>query len=112
MAGESFETLAMMYSESSMSAKGGDLGWFEFDNLSPQLQNALKGMAAGEYTPVLETDLGYQVFFVEDVVTNPGKPLEEVSPEIERLLFNEVVDKKFKSWIEDLRKQSHIKIIR
>lgn len=112
MAGESFETLAMTYSESSMAAKGGDLGWFELDNLSPQLQNAIKGMTAGEYTPVLDTDQGYQIFFVEDVVTTPGKPLEEVSPEIERILFNEIVDKKFQSWIEDLRRQSHIKIIR
>ncbi len=112
VAGESFEALAMTYSESSMAAKGGDLGWFELDNLSPQLQNAIKEMTAGEYTPVLDTDLGYQIFLVEDVVTTPGKPLEEVSPEIERILFNEIVDKKFKSWIEDLRKQAHIKIIR
>lgn len=112
IAGESFKTLAMIYSESSMAAKGGDLGWFELDNLSPQLQNAIKEMTAGEFTPVLDTDQGYQIFFVEDVETTPGKPLEEVSPEIERILFNEDVDKKFRAWIEDLRKQSHIKIIR
>lgn len=111
-AGESFETLATMYSESSIADQGGYLGVFELEDLSPQLRNAVKDMTAGEYTPVLDTDQGYQIFFVEDIITTPGKTLEEVSPEIERILFDEVVNKKFEAWIVDLRKQSHIKIIK
>jgi hypothetical protein len=40
-----------------------------------------------------------------------AKPLEEIAPEIEKILYNESVDKKYQTWIEDLRKQSVIKII-
>ncbi len=111
-AGESFEALAAMYSESSLADQGGYLGEFELEALSPQLQQAIKDMTAGEYTQVLDTDQGYQIFFIDDVETTPGKTLEEVSPEIERILFNEVVNQKFREWIEDLRKQSHIKVIK
>ncbi|MBW1866519.1 MAG: hypothetical protein JRI38_02060, partial [Deltaproteobacteria bacterium] len=41
-----------------------------------------------------------------------AKSMEEASPEIEQKLFNEIVDKKFQEWLENLRKRSHIKIIR
>jgi peptidyl-prolyl cis-trans isomerase SurA len=45
-------------------------------------------------------------------VKTSGKPLEEVSPEIEKILFNEIVEEKFQSWIKELRNQSVIKIIK
>lgn len=111
-AGESFENMAKTYSESSLGAGGGDLGLFRLDELSPQLQNTIKEMKAGEFTPVLDTDQGFQIFFVKEIVKTSGKPLEEVSPEIEKILFNEIVEKKFQSWLEELRNQSVIKIIK
>ncbi len=110
-AGESFETMARDYSESSTAPEGGDLGLFELDSLSPQLQKTIKGMKSGEFTPVLETDQGYQIFFLQEILKTPGKSLKDVSPEIQRILFEENADKKYQEWIEGLRKQSAIKII-
>ena len=109
-AGKAFENMAKTYSP--FGAGGGDLGLFGLDELSPQLQNTIKEMNAGEFTPVLDTDQGFQIFFVKEIVKTSGKPLEEVSPEIEKILFNEVVEKKFQSWLEELRSQSAIKIIK
>jgi peptidyl-prolyl cis-trans isomerase SurA len=111
-AGKSFESVAKSHSESSLDVAGGDLGLFQLEELSPQLRNTIKEMKAGEFTPVLDTDQGFQIFFVKEIVQTSGKPLEEVSPEIERMLFNEVVEKKFQSWLGDLRNQSVIKIIK
>jgi len=110
-AGESFKALAAKYSESPAASDGGDLGEFEFDSLSPQLQKAIEKIKPGEFTSVLDTDQGYQIFFIEEIVNTPGKTLEEMSPEIERILFNESIDKKYQAWIGDLRKQSVVKII-
>lgn len=110
-AGESFETLAANYSESPTASDGGNLGEFEFDSLSPQLQKAIEKIKPGEFTPVLDTDQGYQIFFIEEISSSQGKTLEEVTPEIERKLFNEKIDKKYRTWIGDLRKQSVVKII-
>jgi len=110
-AGESFKALAAKYSESPAASDGGDLGEFEFDSLSPQLQMAIEKIKPGEFTTVLDTDQGYQIFFLEEIVNTPGKTLEEMSPEIERILYNESIDKKYQAWIGDLRKQAVIKII-
>jgi peptidyl-prolyl cis-trans isomerase SurA len=109
--GESFEALAAKYSESPAASDGGDLGKFEFDSLSPQLQKAIEKIKPGEFTPVLDTDLGYQILFLENIVNAKGKTLEEVTPEIESKLYNETIDEKYGTWIGELRKQSVIKII-
>jgi len=109
---KSFETMAKNYSESSLGAEGGDLGLFGLDELFPQLRNIIKEMKAGEFTPVLDTDQGFQIFLVKEIVQTSGRPLEDVSSEIEGILFNEIVEKKYRSWLEDLRKQSTIKTIK
>ncbi|MFC1515736.1 SurA N-terminal domain-containing protein [Thermodesulfobacteriota bacterium] len=109
--GESFSALAEKYSESSSAANGGYLGIFTLEALSPLLQKTLKGLGKGEFTPVLDTDQGYQIFYVSEIEEAPGKSLEEASPEIETELYNEIVDKEFAAWLEDLRTRSHIEII-
>jgi peptidyl-prolyl cis-trans isomerase SurA len=110
--GEPFETMVAEYSESPLASEGGALGSFSLKALSPQLQEAVKDLKAGEFTPVLDTDQGYQIFLVEKITATPGKPIEEVSPEIERILFNEIVNKKFQSWLEELRERAHIKVVK
>ncbi|HUV51056.1 MAG TPA: SurA N-terminal domain-containing protein [Anaerolineae bacterium] len=108
-AGQPFEEMAESYSESSGSL---DLGLFAINELSPQLQEAIKGLGSGEFTSVLDTDYGYQIFYISEVIDSPGKSLEEVTAEIEENLFGEIVDKKFRSWLDDLHEKSHIKIIK
>ena len=54
----------------------------------------------------------HQIFFVSEIVSVPSKSLEEASPEIERQIYNEIVDDKFLSWLKELRERSHIKIIK
>ncbi|MEN8245243.1 MAG: SurA N-terminal domain-containing protein [Thermodesulfobacteriota bacterium] len=110
--GESFESLAHAFSESSLSEKGGDLGKIRYDDFSPLIKTALEGLGQGDYTGILDTDRGYQIFFVEDVSKEGGKRFEEVSPEIEEKLYNAAVDKKYGEWLEELKRQAHIKIIR
>jgi len=111
-AGKPFDIIAGTYSESSYVSDEGGLGLFELKELSPNIQEAIKDMKAGEFTPVLDTDQGYQIFYVQEIVNVPGKSLEEASPEIEDMLYKEIVDKKFRSWIDELRKRSHIKTIK
>ena len=85
--GQPFELLAKTYSESPLAADGGDLGFFKMEDLSPQLQKALSGINAGEFTPILETDQGYQIFYVQEIEVTPGKSLSEVSAKIQEKLF-------------------------
>jgi peptidyl-prolyl cis-trans isomerase SurA len=108
-AGEAFTTLAKTRSDGS-KAKGRDLGLFRISALAPQLQDAIKELKPGEYTSVLETDQGYQIFFVQEIKNADQKALKDVAAEIESKLFNSIVEEKYNSWLKDLRKTSHIKI--
>lgn len=110
-AGKSFSNLARTHSQSPTAADGGDLGVFERESLSPQIQAALDGLKPNQTTAVLDTDQGFQLFYIEAIKRSEGKSLDSVREEIQQKLYAEVVDKKFVSWLEDLRSQSHIKII-
>ncbi len=110
--GEAFDKLARIYSDSPLASEGGDLGLFEVKDLSPQLQEAVKVLKEGEYTPVLDTDQGYQILYVQEIKKSPGKTLEESTPEISQKLYKDTVNIKYASWLKDLKSRSHIKIIR
>ena len=110
--GEPFDKLARIYSDSPLASGGGDLGLFEIKDLSPQLQEAVKVLKEGEYTPVLDTDQGYQILYVQEIKESPGKTLEESTPEISQKLYKDTVNIKYASWLKDLKSRSHIKIIR
>ena len=111
-AGTPFDDLARTYSESSLASEGGDLGFFGLKDLSAQIRNAVKPLQAGQATPVLDTDMGMQLFFVKEIVRTPGVPFEEVRTKIEKELYDEILEKKFQSWVKDLRQKAHIRIIK
>lgn len=110
-AGESFKDLAMQFSDASTAATGGELGVFGLNLLSEEINAALKGLQPKEFSPVVETDQGQQIFYVEEILQSGGKTLEEAAPEIKEKLYAERVNQKFKTWLEDLRKRSHIQIL-
>jgi len=109
--GASFESLARQYSESVLAKNGGDLGVLPYKDFSPQLKKALDGLSKGEFTAVLDTDQGYQIFYIQNMLKENEMPLEEVSSEIEKTLYKELSEKAFIDWLEALRETSHIKII-
>ena len=110
--GQTFESLAAEDSNSPMAPKGADLGLFQLDELSTQLQKAVGVMKAGDFSPILETDMGYQIIYVQKIVESDDKSLAKVKSEIQEILYNEAADNKFQAWLEEIRKSAHIKIIK
>jgi peptidyl-prolyl cis-trans isomerase SurA len=110
--GENFEELARIHSHPALAASGGYLGAFEPGTLAPNIREAVENLKPGEFSPVLDTDQGYQIFFVEKIQNEAGRSLDEASAEIEDRLYKEIVDQRFNSWLRELRERSHIKIIR
>ena len=110
-AGQPFNALTNNETEWGQNIDGGDLGEFKQEDLSPSLRAAIEKMNAGEFTPVLEEPFGYQIVLVEEVNETAGKSLAEAFSEIEDKLFNQIVDQKYQSWLQNLRDRSHIKII-
>ena len=109
--GESFVSLAKVYSQAATAPEGGDLGAFESRMLAAPIRDAISGLKAGQITPVIDTEQGFQIFFVEEVLQSSGKSLEEATPEIQEKLFSEEVEEKFKTWLQELRQHAHIQIV-
>ena len=111
LAGESFPELAKTFSEASTAEKGGELGVFEISLLTKEVQQAIQGLDTGQFTSVVETDQGYQIFYVKNVISAGGTTLEEASQEIEEKLYAEDVDRKYKAWLKTMREKAHVQIL-
>lgn len=111
-AGAPFDETAQQYSEAMNAADGGKLGSFVFEELAKNIQAAIKDLKPGEFSSITETDQGFQIFFVEKIEDRGGRTLTEMTDEIRQLLYEETVNEKFQSWIDELREDAHIKIIR
>lgn len=110
--GALFTEIAKNVSEAMNAEDGGRLGLFSLDELTENIAEAIKGLKPGEISSITETDQGYQIFFVEKIEETDGRTLSEMTEEISQLLYEESVNEKFQSWIEHLREDAHIKIIR
>ena len=109
--GQNFEALASEDSLTELQVKGGELGLFLIEELSAQLQQVVSAMQAGQFSPILDTEFGYQIIYVQKIIDTSEKSLAEAEKEIEDILYKELVDNKYREWLKDLRNRSHIKVI-
>ena len=110
--GRPFEEAARKYSEASNASDGGELGNFALSDLQKDLQPVIKDLEPGHASDVVETERGLQIFYLAEIVNSADKPLDEVSGDIRSILYEQAVDRKFNEWLDSLRAESHIKIIR
>ena len=109
-AGKSIDEVIQTFSDRTAKVQGGELGTFSISTLDPRIREALKDLTPGQYSGVVETDYGYQIFRLLDKVKTTTKTIEDATSEIENKLYKDIVDQKFSKWLEELRSRSHIKI--
>ena len=109
-AGKSIDEVIQTFSDSTTRVQGGELGTFSISTIDPKIRDALKDMKPGQYSGVIETDYGYQIFRLLDKVKSASKTIEDATAEIENKLYKDIVDQKFSKWLEELRTRSHIKV--
>jgi peptidyl-prolyl cis-trans isomerase SurA len=105
----SFEQLAKEHSIASNAADGGDLGVFDINNFSEEIKLSLQALGKGDHTPVLYVGQGYQILFVEDILMEGNKTLDQARDQIQNILYKDQAEKRFKEWIESLKTHAHIK---
>ncbi|HGY12010.1 MAG TPA: parvulin peptidyl-prolyl isomerase [Desulfobacterales bacterium] len=106
-----FIPLAKEYSIASNASDGGDLGIFDISNFSKNIKDSLSKLSKGQFTDVISTAQGFQIFYIEDIVLDGAKTLEQAQDEIYENLYRELSEEKFKTWLESLKKKAHIKIM-
>ncbi len=109
--GDDFKKLAKEYSQASNAQAGGDLGTFELDGFTDNIKENILKLGKGQYTNIILTDSGFQIFFLIDIETSGGKTLDDLRDEITRKLFSVKAEKKYKEWLDEIKTRSVIKIV-
>jgi parvulin-like peptidyl-prolyl isomerase len=109
--GRSFEDIVRRSADGAKGLQGTELGLFRLEELTPQLRDVVRSLKSGQVSPIVASDFGYQILYVQQLKETAAKPMAQVEAEIQDVLFREYVDSRFTNWLADLRKRSHIKIM-
>ena len=109
--GQDFAELADQFTEGPGAGEGGDLGFFEISSLDPELKDIVVGMSSGEVSRPLARSFGIQIIKILEKQDQGLKPPDEVKEVIYRKLYRLEVNKRYSSWIKELRDKAYTKII-
>ncbi|MGD8799600.1 MAG: SurA N-terminal domain-containing protein [Desulfobacterales bacterium] len=109
--GRSFESIASENLDNPGMPQGADLGLYQVDELSADLKDVVRSMSVGEYSSLLEFAGGYQIVYIEEILTTDPKAIAEAKHEIQDALYNEAINNRYDAWLTELRERSHIEII-
>jgi len=87
--------VASEISDGSSANRGGDLGYFRPDQISPEFQAVAQEQAVGEVGDPIATDYGYHILIVTDRKSPRPKTLDESREEIVAILLAEKRKAKF-----------------
>jgi parvulin-like peptidyl-prolyl isomerase len=109
-AGDSFESMARVYSEGKEAKEGGDWGWIGHDILRKELNETAFALKPGQHSRIIETAEGYYILEVDGVKAAHTTPLAEVRDDIEKTLLQEQRAKMQEEWVKDLRAKAYIRV--
>ena len=101
LSGESFASLARMYSDSGNALDGGDLGWRKIREVPEIFLSFLENMNKGDISEIIETLNGFYVFFLEDKKEMENVEIDErkvrhILIKTNAIVTNEIAENKLK----------------
>lgn len=109
-AGETFEELALRYSDGTNSTRGGRLGLVRQGELHAPIEQALAPLQTGQTTDVIESPEGLHIIRVDDRRPRQFRPFEEVRAEIQTLVFAQKSEDFFQVWLAELKDKAYIEV--
>ncbi len=105
--GADFATLASEKSTGPSKTSGGDLGWFEPEQMVPEFAAATQALSNGDYSkqPV-KTQFGWHVILREDSRAVPQPTFDEMRDELTR----EIQQERIAAAIDAIREQTEITV--
>jgi parvulin-like peptidyl-prolyl isomerase len=110
MNGESFDLLALNYSQGPAAAQGGDVGFIGRGTIIPEVEAVAFSLPVGQVSEVIESSVGFHIIQVVDKKGAGLKPIAAVREEIKTKIEDEKLDKKYDEWIASVRAKSHIEV--
>jgi peptidyl-prolyl cis-trans isomerase SurA len=108
--GEPFEAVAKEFSDDPSASAGGDIGFVKKGDLFPELQQALSAITPGMYTQVVRTGYGFHILKLLEIKKGESASYEMVKNKIQERIVFEESEKRYKEYIEKIRKSSYIEV--
>jgi peptidyl-prolyl cis-trans isomerase SurA len=109
--GKEFSLAASQYSQDSDSAQqGGDLGYLASDQLSLPFQKEIAQLQPGQISQPVQTSFGFHLIQITDRRINRLVKESEQWNEIKETLISQKLQKNYRQWLEELRKQAYIEV--
>jgi parvulin-like peptidyl-prolyl isomerase len=108
--GESFEDVALRFSDGPNAAYGGHLGLVRQGELLPEIERTIATLVPGGISDVIETSEGFHIMRLEDKKPKQFRPYEQVRNEIQGLVFQQKSEDAYQSWLTSLKNKAYIEI--
>lgn len=111
-AGKDFAALAKEHSQDPGSAaQGGDLGFFEKDQMVGPFNDAAFSLQPGTISDLVETQFGFHIIKVAEKQPARTIPLSEVRPQVEQYLQNRNREEQTEAFVKELRTKGKVEIL-
>jgi peptidyl-prolyl cis-trans isomerase SurA len=108
--GEDFDQLAQKYSDGPEKRLGGDLGYFQKGELTPEIDQVVFGLGEGAISPILRSSLGFHIFKVQEAKESDRQSFEKAKREIEEHLLSEKREALRRKWLDELWSHSFVEV--
>jgi len=106
--GADFATLAKSKSTGPTGPSGGDLGWFQTENMAPEFSAAVEKMSVGDFSsePV-KSDFGWHVIYLADKRSSQKPAFEAIQSDLRNFLLRRALS----GQIDALRSEADITLV-
>jgi len=107
-----FAEAAQTYSQDKTSApQGGDLGWFEVDQLQlPAFRQAVEALQVNDISEPVKTQFGYHILRLDGKREPRALSLAEDYDRIHEMALIQKREREFSKWVDSLKKQLYVRI--
>ena len=108
--GSDFSKLAIKYSEDVSASSGGDVGFVKRGKMVREFEEAVFSLKPGQISDIVETEYGYHIIKVDEVLPGKTLTLKDVKNRIHKILSMQKQKQAYDDWINELKKSAFIEV--
>ncbi len=108
--GGDFAKLAKEYSQGPNSQEGGDLGYVKAGEMDKAIEKAAAALNIDEISDIIKTSTGFHIIQLADRRKAEPKPLSAVEDDIKNIIFQKIIDERYRLWLDGMMKKAYIEV--